>query len=51
MYKAASEGLRGGAVAFDKKDVKAMNEEMEAIQTATGGEAKLVSDINTYCSN
>jgi hypothetical protein len=51
MYKAASDGLRGGAVAFDKKDTDAMTKEMEAIQTATGGEAKLVSDINTYCSN
>jgi hypothetical protein len=50
MYTAASKGLRGGAVAFDKKDVAAMNKEMAAIQTATGGEAKLVGDINTYCS-
>jgi hypothetical protein len=50
MYKAASKGLRGGAVAFDKKNSEAMNKELQAIQTATAGEAKLVGDINTYCS-
>jgi hypothetical protein len=51
MYQSASDGLRGGAEAFDKKDAEAMNQELEAIQTATSGEDKLVSDINTYCSN
>jgi hypothetical protein len=50
MYTSASEGLRGGAEAFDKKDVAAMNKEMEAIQTATSGETALVGEINTYCS-
>jgi hypothetical protein len=50
MYKAASQGLRGAAVALDKKDADAMQKEMKAIQDGTSQEGKLVSDTNTYCA-
>jgi hypothetical protein len=50
MYKAASKGLRGAAMALDKKDAEAMQKEMKAIQDGTSQEGKLVSDTNTYCS-
>jgi hypothetical protein len=50
MYKTASKGLRGGAVALDKKDVAAMQKEMKVIQDGTSQEGKLVSDTNSYCS-
>jgi hypothetical protein len=50
MYRAASKGLRGGAVALDKKDAAAMQKEMKAIQDGTSQEGKLVSDTNSYCS-
>jgi hypothetical protein len=50
MYKVASKGLRGGAVALDKKDVAAMQKEMKVIQDGTSQEGKLVNDTNTYCS-
>jgi hypothetical protein len=50
MYKAASKGLRGGAVALDKKDAAAMQKEMKAIQDGTSQEGKLVSDTNSYCT-
>jgi hypothetical protein len=50
MYKVASKGLRGAAVALDKKDTAAMQKEMKAIQEGTSQEGKLVSDTNTYCS-